>query len=90
MKRIEAYVSGRVQGVFFRSATRKKALQLNLVGYAKNLDDGRVEVVAEGPKEKLEELITFLHEGSSYSLVKNVDVDWMDPKKEFRDFSIRW
>jgi len=57
MKCIHLIVSGRVQGVFFRANVRNKANELGLKGYAKNLPDGNVEVVAEGDEEKLEELI---------------------------------
>jgi acylphosphatase len=61
--RITVLVSGRVQGVGYRYFTRKKALELGLSGYAENLSDGRVEVVAEGEKTDLELLIHHLRQG---------------------------
>lgn len=56
-------VSGRVQGVFFRASTRERARALGLVGYARNLPDGRVEVLAGGSEAALAELEAWLHEG---------------------------
>lgn len=58
--RLTAWVTGRVQGVGFRWWTRARALELGLVGWARNLDDGRVEVVAEGPRARAEELLALL------------------------------
>ena len=67
-------VSGRVQGVFFRASTRDKALSLGLNGYAKNLSDGRVEVVACGSGDALDELEAWLHEGPRMAEVSDVQV----------------
>ena len=61
--RLTACVKGRVQGVGFRWWTRARALELGLVGTATNLDDGRVEVVAEGPEEACRELLALLPSG---------------------------
>ncbi len=62
-QRLTAWVSGRVQGVGFRWWTRARALELGLTGWAANLDDGRVEVVAEGPVADLEALLALLESG---------------------------
>lgn len=61
--RLTAFVKGRVQGVGFRWWTRARALELGLVGTATNLDDGRVEVVAEGPEESCRQLLAALPQG---------------------------
>lgn len=58
--RLVCFVSGRVQGVGFRWWTRSRALELGLTGYARNTDDGRVEVCAEGPSEALDALLDAL------------------------------
>ncbi|HEY2043183.1 MAG TPA: acylphosphatase [Jatrophihabitans sp.] len=58
--RLTAWVHGHVQGVGFRWWTRSRALELGLTGWAKNLPDGRVEVVAEGPREACERLLALL------------------------------
>ena len=63
--RLNAYVRGRVQGVGFRWWVRARALELGLVGRASNLDDGRVEVVAEGRREDCERLLALLREAPS-------------------------
>ena len=89
MKRIHAYVSGYVQGVFFRYSAKQKARELNLVGYAKNLSDGRVEVVAEGDENKLIELVNFLNNGPEYAKVENVDLKWSNATNQYKEFSIK-
>jgi acylphosphatase len=83
------FISGRVQGVFFRAHARDLAQRLGLVGFARNLPDGRVEVVAEGPEEKLQELLRFCHHGPPLAHVTAVEVRWEEPTGEFRGFSVR-
>ena len=61
--RLQAFVKGRVQGVGFRWWTRARALELGLTGWALNLEDGRVEVVAEGPRQACEQLLALLPSG---------------------------
>lgn len=65
-------VSGKVQGVFFRAATRTQALQLGLTGYAKNLDDGSVEIIATGSNEQLVLLEKWLWIGPPAAVVEDV------------------
>ena len=65
-------VSGEVQGVFFRASTREQALRLGLSGSARNLDDGRVEVIAAGDDVPLEALASWLHKGPPVSKVESV------------------
>jgi len=69
------FISGRVQGVSFRAATRKEARRLGLHGYARNLDDGRVEVLAAGSEEALRELERWLHRGPPLARVEQVTVE---------------
>lgn len=78
--RLTAWVSGRVQGVGFRWWTRSRALELGLVGKASNLDDGRVEVVAEGPREACEALLAHLRGGATPGRVTGVTERWSDPR----------
>jgi len=66
-------VSGKVQGVFFRASTREQALKLGLLGYAKNLRDGRVEVLAEGEQRALDALERWLHAGPPMAKVEAVE-----------------
>lgn len=74
------WVSGRVQGVFFRASTREQALRLGLSGSARNLDDGRVEVIAAGDSQSLEKLARWLQEGPPAAKVAEVArEDWEEP-----------
>ena len=73
-------VSGRVQGVCFRASTRQQALRLGLSGSARNLDDGRVEVIAAGDGQSLESLARWLQEGPPAAEVAEVvREDWEGP-----------
>ena len=73
-------ISGKVQGVFFRASTREQALRLGLSGSARNLDDGRVEVIAGGDDESLESLARWLQEGPPAAKVAGVvREDWQAP-----------
>ena len=89
-KRAHVWVSGRVQGVFFRATTRKEAQKRGVNGWVKNLSDGRVEAIFEGEEEKVKEMVDFCHEGSSSARVNEVEVEWEDYKDEFSDFGIRY
>lgn len=88
--RAHIFVSGRVQGVFFRSHTRQKAEEFGVSGWVKNLPDGRVEAVFEGEKEKVEQMIEWAKRGPSVARVNNVDVEWQEYKGEFENFEIRY
>ncbi len=81
-------VSGRVQGVYFRKFTVDNATDLGLTGFAKNLPDGRVEVVAEGKRADIEKLLGLLGEGPSHAAVKDLDVSWSSYSGKFTDFRI--
>ena len=76
IKRLHGFVSGRVQGVFFRAHTEKKAQQLELQGWVRNLVDGRVEVAAEGSEQALKAFLEWLHEGPPAAHVDRVDTTW--------------
>ena len=81
-------MSGRVQGVFFRSETRYGAKRRNVAGWVRNTSDRRVEAVFEGEKEDVEKVIDFCRRGPSGARVTKVDVKWEDYTGEFRDFKI--
>jgi acylphosphatase len=68
------FVSGLVQGVFFRGSTRQRAIELGLSGYAINLPDGRVEVLVAGELESVNALIEWLHRGPPSARVQSVEV----------------
>ncbi len=87
-QRVHLRIKGRVQGVFFRYETQSVAQRLGLVGWVRNRLDGSVEVVAEGEKEKLDELIKWCHQGPPLARVDSVEVRWEEPTDEFKNFSI--
>lgn len=74
--RLQAWVHGRVQGVGFRWRTRQQALELGLVGFARNDSDGRVEVVAEGPGPQCQRLLRWLRSGRTPGHVDEVSEAW--------------
>lgn len=87
--RAHLFVSGVVQGVSFRASTQDQARRRGIVGWVKNLDDGRVEAVAQGSKDKTAELVAWCRKGPPSAKVEKLDVTWGDVGDEFRDFEIR-
>jgi acylphosphatase len=81
-------VSGRVQGVFYRASALEQAQSLNLTGWVKNLADGSVEVVAEGPRHALEGLVEWCRRGPPAAEVEDVSLRWGPHRAEFRTFLI--
>ena len=81
-------VSGRVQGVFFRSETRQRADSLGLAGWVRNNTDGSVEAVFEGECERVESMVEWCRRGPSSAHVEDVDVTWEEPQSE-TVFSVR-
>lgn len=83
-QRIRAHVliAGRVQGVFFRATTQREARARDVDGWVKNLPDGRVEAVFEGPEPAVEELIECCHEGSPAASVETVETEYEQPRGE--------
>jgi acylphosphatase len=84
--RAHIFVSGRVQGVFFRGDTVERADRLQLTGWARNLSDGRVEIVAEGGKEAAQSLIDWCWQGPTDAQVSDVEILWETPTGEFNGF----
>ena len=88
MVRAHIYFAGTVQGVGFRYTTLSFAQALNLTGWVKNLSDGRVEAVVEGPREKIDELFVKL-KGQFGSFLRDQQIVWLEFKDEFKEFIIR-
>jgi len=90
-KRVRVFYSGRVQGVGFRFTTERIALEMgDVYGWVRNLPDGRVEVVAEGEEERLNEFLRRIRGGLMKRYIKREDVIWENYKGEFDDFEIRF
>lgn len=89
-RRAHLFISGRVQGVFYRANTRGRARRLGLTGWVWNLPDGRVEAVVEGEEERIKELIAWCHQGPPGALVRGVEARWEDYRGEFAGFEVRY
>lgn len=86
--RCHVLVSGRVQGVFFRTFTKEKAFAQGVSGWVKNLPDGRVEAVFEGENRAIEKLIDDLKQGPTHGKVDKINVGYEDYLDEFRGFHV--
>lgn len=88
--RAHLIITGMVQGVMFRYSTQDEAERLGLTGWVRNRRDGTVEAVAEGEKQKVEQLVEWCHHGPPHARVSRVDVHWEEPGGEFEGFKIGW
>jgi len=88
--RARAIVSGRVQGVWFRGATRKRAVELGLTGWVRNLPDGRVEALFEGEASRVEAALAFVERGPRAARVSAVEVVRGEATGEFEAFVVRY
>ena len=89
MQRVHMIIHGIVQGVFFRANAKNVAERLGLKGYARNMANGCVEVVAEGPELKIKEFIEYCKKGPRAARVDKVDVKFEKASGEFEDFEVR-
>lgn len=88
--RAHVHIRGKVQGVTYRASTRRRARELDVKGWVRNLPDGRVEAVFEGDKEKVRKIIEWCKKGPSRAEVSGMDLDWEKPTGEYGDFSVRY
>jgi len=88
MVRAHVFVTGRVQNVFFRDSARKEAEWRGVAGWARNLPDGRVEAVFEGPEDAVEEMVRWCGEGTPWASVEDVEAIREDPEG-LEGFAIR-
>jgi len=86
--RAHIYIKGRVQAVFYRIWMKGKAIEFGLTGWVRNLEDGRVEAVVEGEKEKIQELLKLIKIGPPLAKVYNLDIAWEKIRGEFVRFEI--
>ena len=89
LQRARVRVSGQVQGVFFRDSTRQKAEELGLAGWVRNMPNGQVEALFEGPPEKVEEIVSWCKEGPQRASVENVDTDFESAGGDLEGFEVR-
>lgn len=86
--RVHIWISGSVQGVFFRESTKKQASALRVVGWVKNLPDGRVEAVFEGPEDKVAQLLAWCQTGPAGARVSSVEIKHEQPTGQLESFKI--
>jgi acylphosphatase len=86
--RARVKITGRVQGVYYRASMLQEAQKHGLTGWVTNCPDGSVEAVAEGARDKIEQLIAWCKSGPPGARVTNVDVRWETPEHAFRGFTI--
>jgi acylphosphatase len=87
--RAHIFITGKVQGVFFRASTRSEAIKLNVNGWVRNVSDGRVEAIFEGKRENVEQLIEFCRVGPRAANVLRTDVRWGKFVGEFTGFTVK-
>ncbi len=82
------FISGLVQGVYYRGSLQKKALENQVCGWTRNLPDGRVEALLQGTKENVEAVLRWTESGPPHARVKNVEVEWEEPVETYDSFDI--
>lgn len=88
MQELYCVVTGKVQGVRYRSYLEDSATKLGLTGYVRNLSDGSVEVCAQGEGNALRDFIEYINEGSLQAQVEGVDAHWRTVKTTYYEFSV--
>lgn len=88
-ERAHVYISGQVQGVFFRDSARERAGQLGLAGWVRNLPDGRVEAVFEGEPDNVREMIRWCEEGPPHATVEDIEAEFGDAREDIQGFEVR-
>jgi acylphosphatase len=89
MRRVKILVSGRVQGVYFRMFTQNKAKQIGIKGCARNLSDGRVEIIAEADHSSIEKFIKWCHKGPVTARVDQVEIAELHSDEALTSFDIK-
>ena len=90
MKRVHVFYAGRVQGVGFRITAEETARSLGVVGWVKNLRDGRVELVAEADQATLERFLEEIRSGPMKNFITQVEISWSSATETFDEFEIRY
>jgi acylphosphatase len=89
MVRARLFIEGRVQGVFYRASCRREGEARGLAGWVRNLPDGRVETLLQGPKEAVEDMIKWCFRGPEDAQVTNIDVTYEEARDDLSGFRIR-
>lgn len=89
-RRVHVFYSGKVQGVGFRVTAEETAIEHGLVGWVRNLRNGRVELVAEGEETKLEVFLEAVQHGSMKNFIQGIELTWSNASDAFDEFTIRY
>lgn len=89
MVRARLFISGRVQGVFYRASCLDEARARDLSGWVRNLPDGRVEALLQGPQERVEDMIKWCYQGPPHARVSDIAVTYEEPAADLKEFRIR-
>ena len=89
MRKVRILVTGRVQGVYFRMFTQNKAKQFGIKGYARNLPDGRVEIIAEADQSSIENFIKWCHKGPVTARVDHIEITELEADEVLASFEVR-
>jgi acylphosphatase len=87
--RVRVCVRGHVQGVWYRGSAQQEASRLGVGGWVRNMRDGAVELEAQGPRERVDELVAWCRQGPPSARVESVEVEPIEPASEARGFTIR-
>jgi acylphosphatase len=89
MKQARVLIAGRVQGVFFRGSAADQAKKYGLFGFARNLSDGRVELVLEGGETQINEMIRWCRKGPPLSHVADIEIEWSEAQRLYQGFDVK-
>ncbi len=89
-KCIHIFVTGKVQGVFFRQATRVIAIKNNVTGWVRNLDDGRVEIMIEGEDKSVDIITQWCNLGPANSRVDDIKINQEEFRGDYENFEVRY
>ena len=87
--RKHVYLSGKVQGVGFRASARRKAKEIGVKGWVRNLFDGRVEAVVEGSEARVNKMVSYLRNGPGFAQVEDIDIHNEDYTGDFKNFRVK-
>jgi acylphosphatase len=90
IRQAHVWISGRVQGVFFRHSTQEEGVRRGLRGWVRNLRDGRVETVIQGEERDVEGMVQWCHQGPPGAWVRNGDVEWEEPESDLVGFRVTY
>jgi len=90
IKSLHIKITGKVQNVNFRYSTKQLAEKLNLTGWVRNLENEGVEILANGNKDDLKQLLEWAHHGPNNAKVENIEYEWINKKYDFDKFEIKY